>query len=83
MKNVELFQLFAAKAFADLYESFPVVATISPRELAKAGDHDLSERDASIIARSTPSSGCATQITCLRSPTLNSHMSCRRRGLKF
>ena len=60
MKNVELFQLFAAKAFADLYESFPVVATISPRELAKAGNHDLSERDASIVAEHTLKWLCST-----------------------
>ncbi len=54
MKNVELFQLFAAKAFADLYESFPVSTTIQPQELAKAVAHgDITERDARIVAEHT------------------------------
>jgi hypothetical protein len=40
MKNVELFQLLAAKAFATLYESFPVYEQITPENLAKAVNPD-------------------------------------------
>jgi hypothetical protein len=34
MKNIELFNLFAGKVFADLYERFPRSAQLSPRSMA-------------------------------------------------
>ncbi len=49
MSNVEMFQLLAAKAFAILYESFPVYEEITPEDLAKAVYPDDVER-ARIVA---------------------------------
>jgi hypothetical protein len=46
MRNVELFNLFAARSFALLYEHFPLPKQILPEELAVDADYEGTSRDA-------------------------------------